>query len=262
VRAHCGHNVRHAHAPRASVPASHAEDPMGDLKPAASTEENDRLKKLGWGGPLHRVGGRVWIDQPFGPDEVSSFVTSCGLTMRSELNPNDACRALNSLIFAFRKAEARIRKVATQENVTHIRKLTKQATKLMRALQSSRTKQVYDDDDGTPFARLRPVYALPFALDDFISSAVCVEDHLSKEVKKGSSKGNLSDLEQFIRGPLSQCYIMLAGRQAGGRKGGPFSRFGEKFFATLGFPVSAATIVRSLRERTSNAPRGRARKPK
>jgi hypothetical protein len=132
----------------------------------------------------------------------------------------------------------------------------------MRGLQSRATKQIYYDDDGTPFARLRPVCALPFALDDFISSSVCVEDHLNTEMKKGSSKGNLSDLEQFIRGPLSQCYVTLAGRQAGGKQGGPFSRFGEKFFATLGFPVSAGTIVRSLRERTGDTPRGRARKTK
>ena len=184
-----------------------------------------------------------------------SFVAGCKLSLRSELTANDVYRAVDDLMEAFREAKSRLTKMATQVNIEHVRKLTKQARRLMNGMRSFRTKQIFADHPS-PFASLRPAHVLPFTLEDFVEFSVRVEDRLISEMQKERPKGDLSDLEQFIRGPLSDCYKTLFGRDAGGKQGGPFSRFGKRFFDTFGFSVSASTIVRSLRERTGKATGG------
>lgn len=67
--------------------------------------------------------------------------------------------------------------------------------------------------------------------------------------------GESASLEEFIREHLSSSYRDLFGRCPASTPNGPFARFGERFFALVGYPVKSGTITSALKGRPQSGRR-------
>lgn len=145
---------------------------------------------------------------------------------------------LGALLRAFDRVEMRAKQVFTRANFERAQTAAKRLRMVVHALDDPHVKLVSGGKHMDAFLLDCKVHAAKFAL---------WADILDRETRCGDNDDS-QNLVQFIRGPLSDCYKGLFGRDAGGNERGPFARFGACFFEMVGHKVPPSTIVRAVKK--------------
>ena len=142
---------------------------------------------------------------------------------------------LEALLTAFVPVDMRTQRAFSQANIEHVTIVTKRLRMLLQAL---------NDPSTQLFSGGKP-------MDDFVRDckAQLAKFNRWADILDRTPRDNGGDqsLEDFIRGPLSDCYKRLFQRDAGGNEKGPFARFGTRFFEMAGYQVAPSTITRAVK---------------
>lgn len=173
------------------------------------------------------------------------------------IGPGEVRAALLQLLSEYKCCEKRISRGLSQAKLKHAKLLKSRAKAYADALKDARTAQIYDSASRES--------SLTWITRDhkrFVWTAKAIEKELTCDpVMSEKSSCGRSNREDFIRGPLSDCYRRLFGKKAGWNERGPFARFGQSFFAIIGQPIAAGTIARAGKPR-SKRPSWRATLPR
>jgi hypothetical protein len=142
---------------------------------------------------------------------------------------------LEALLTAFVPVDMRTQRAFSQANIEHVTIVTKRLRMLLQAL---------NDPSTQLFSGGKP-------MDDFVRDckAQLAKFNRWANILDRTPRDNYGDQSQedFIRGPLSDCYKRLFQRDAGGNEKGPFARFGTCFFEMAGYQVAPSTITRAVK---------------
>jgi hypothetical protein len=159
--------------------------------------------------------------------------------------PWDVYEILEAPLIAFARVDMRTQRAFSQANIEHVNIVTKRLRMLLQALNDPSTQ----------------LFSGGKVMDDFVRNCeaqlVKFDRWATILDRTPGDKGGDQNLEDFIRGPLSDCYRRLFHRDAGGNETGPFARFGACFFEMLGHKVAPSTISRSVKGKPRSARRRR-----
>jgi hypothetical protein len=144
------------------------------------------------------------------------------------LGPDAVYTILDSLVRLFDRVERL--KVFTRKSFNDANSLAKKFKSIAKALDGKRSR--LERDGATNCRKLEMKYS-------------CDADIINHAITHDNREG--SDLESFIRGPLSQSYRTLFGRRAARTPNGPFVRFCERFFGLVEYRVKSGTIISALK---------------
>ena len=142
---------------------------------------------------------------------------------------------LEALVDAFNRVDMRVPRAFSQANIERVTIVAKRLRMLIQAL---------DEPSAKLFSGGKP-------MDDFVRDckAQLAKFNRWADILDRTPRDDDGDrsLENFIKGPLADCYKRLYDRNAGGNEKGPFARFGVCFFEMFGYEVAPSTISRAVK---------------
>lgn len=194
-----------------------------------------------------------WLPQP---EECLGRARYSG---KRPLDAIDVYLALWNALASFRRAQRRLGRVWTKENLKHAKLLKKKCKELISTLKDPRTLQIYGDSslasslanserDHKRFAWIADIIEREIATQSLDTLWVDGDPKTFESLRTVPCE--CRNLEAFVRGPLAQCYERLTGDAPGhsDKPDRPFPRFGECFLGIVGHPTKRTTIASAIKK--------------
>jgi len=199
------------------------------------------------------------------------------------LDPDDAYLALFRLLNAFKRVEKRLKKKFTNANLMCARSLESKAAAYLHELKKARTTHIYEgralqsslanvERDRKRFAHIAEAIEIEIKQKE-VDIVWRMRSEWEKKIGRRRQAEQATagwknpdalpfelvdvprkckNLEEFVRGPLADCYEHLFGRRPGRkyRTEGPFIRFAERFLELVGHSAARGTIASALKGRS------------
>jgi hypothetical protein len=195
--------------------------------------------------------------------DVMQVIEATGPARKLVVTESQAFAIMRRLFRAFEATEKRRATVVTIANIHHAQLIRNRLDRLLEALNHPSADQLTEQAfvGGECDSLYRRLVA---DCEKARTRMVWITFALKRAHKDKIRKIGCQNLEQFVRGPLSDAYWELfrrkpscnwkAAPESSSRKWeitGPFARFGTEFFSKVGTPVSAATIASALKAKKS-----------